>query len=662
MTVNSRAGDIPAVVRQSRANGDEFATRLSREGNNPFPGRYTHESDNSSTVRQSGESDDPSPTRHSRAKPAPHSIRGGNPSSSEPRTGITAVVLTRNVAAEIEECLAALAWTDTILVVDDFSSDHTRAICARNGARVLERALESFAAQRNFALAHVQTPWVLFIDSDEHVSPALAAEIQEAVRNESVAGYWIPRKNLFNGRWVKHAGWGPDYQLRLFRVAKGRYDPSRFAHETVLLNGPEKHLAELLTHYNYSSVRQFLAKQQRYAQLEARRLWLDGQRVRWRNYVLQPVRAFHRRFFTWRGYAVGWLGLVLSAAMAYFEWRTYRHLAALEKDPTTEVWRQCRELPAATCAVSVVIVSYNVAALLASAIDSVLADVERAGISGEVIVVDNASQDNSATTVRASFPNVRLIENATNVGFGRAANQGMLAAAGEVVVVLNPDASVQPGFFSAIRDHLTQEPRVGLLGPHLMQADGTTQPSCRRSYTLATAFLESTPLQWWFGETSALQRFYCRDLDATQSAQVDWVAGACLVVRRAVLQAVGGFDPRFFMYFEETDWCRRIRDAGWDVAYFPGARVLHHESQSASQDLIARALNFHRSRHAFMIKERGRLVARFVRVVVGLLFAVHTVQQAVKSLLRRHDQELRQNVTVLARVTLWYLTGVSARQ
>ena len=173
----------------------------------------------------------------------------------------------------------------------------------RAGARVFERTLESFAAQRNFALTHVQTLWVLFIDSDERVSPALAAEIQEAVRDETVAGYWIPRKNLFKGRWVRHAGWGPDYQLRLFRVAQGRYDPSRFAHETVLLDGPDKRLTELLTHYNYSSVRQFVAKQQRYAQLEARRLWLDGQRVRWRNYILQPLRAFNRRFFTWQGYA-----------------------------------------------------------------------------------------------------------------------------------------------------------------------------------------------------------------------------------------------------------------------------------------------------------------------------------------------------------------------
>ena len=577
------------------------------------------------------------------------------------QTGITAVVLTRDVAAEIADCLAALAWADGIVVVDDFSTDDTRAVCERLGARVYERRLESFAAQRNFALTRVPTPWALFIDADERVTPALAAEIRAAARNETISGYWLPRKNLFKGRWVRHAGWSPDYQLRLFQVARGRYDSSRYAHETVLLDGPDKRLKEPLTHYNYASARQFLAKQRRYAQLEARRLWLDGQRARWRNYISQPLRAFHRRYFAWRGYAEGWLGLALSAAMAYYEWRAYRHLAALAKDPTTRVWQEFRELPPASCDVSIVIVSYNVADLLVAAIGSALEDIKNAGADGEVIVVDNASADGSAATVRTRFPEARLLANETNTGFGRAANQGMLAARGEWVVVLNPDASVEPGFFAAVRDYLDRQPRVGLLGPRVARPDGTAQWSCRRSYTLAAAFWESTPLQWWLGETPALRRFYCRDLDATQAANVDWVEGACLVARRSVLRAVGGFDPRFFLYFEETDWCRRVREAGWDVAYFPGARARHHRSQSAGQDPTARALNFHRSRQAFLAKERGGVAALLIRAVVGMLFAVHTAQQAVKALARRQNRELQQNVAVLARVTAWYLTGLPRR-
>lgn len=316
---------------------------------------------------------------------------------------------------------------------------------------------------------------------------------------------------------------------------------------------------------------------------------------------------------------------------------------------------------------SVVIVSYNVAELLISAVASVCADVKNAGIIGEVIVVDNASHDGSAAQLRLQFPDVNLIANSTNKGFGNAANQGMAAARGEVIVILNPDAGVRPGFFTAVQDFLDREPRVGLLGPHVAApgAPGSetwhTQSTCRRAYTLATAFCESTPLQWWLGDFPALQRFYCRDLDEATPARVDWVVGACLVVRRAVLQGVGGFDPRFFMYFEETDWCRRIKAAGWEIAYVPQARVLHHRSRSAAQDLIARALNFHHSRHKFLAKEYGRLVALLLRSVIGLLFAVYVGEQAVRSLLRSEDAELRQKVNVFAHVAVWYLTGFPGR-
>ena len=599
--------------------------------------------------------------RHSRTELAPNSISGENPTSASSPTGITAVVLTRNVAAIVDACLTPLAWVDSILIVDDFSTDETHAVCQRHGARVLERKLESFAAQRNFALQHVETPWVLFIDSDEILTPELAAEIRTAVRDGTAAGYWIPRKNLLKERWLRYAGWSPDYQLRLFQVAQGRYDPTRLVHELVVLDGPEERLTEPLTHYSYASVRQFVAKHQRYAQLEARRLWLQGQRVRPHNYILQPLRAFNRHFFTWRGYTGGWVGFALSAAMAYFDWRTHRHLAALEKDPTTQVWQEFRDLPAATCGVSVVIVSYNVLELLTTTINSVVTAMEQAEIAGEVIVVDNASQDAGAARVRDRFPKVRLIANEANMGFGKAANQGMLAARGELVVVLKPSVEVQSGFFGAILEYLAAQPHVGVVGPHVRQPDGVPQSTCRRSHTWATTFLESTPLQWWLGETSALQRFYCSDLDETQPARVDWVVGACLVVRRSALQAVGGFDPRFFMYFAEPDWCQRINEAGWQVAYFPGAHVLHHRSHSAGQDLIARALDFHNSRQEFLAKERGRLAALPLRGIIGFLFVVYTAEQALRGLLKARDPHLLQKANVCAHVAVWYLTGFPGR-
>ena len=286
---------------------------------------------------------------------------------------------------------------------------------------------------------------------------------------------------------------------------------------------------------------------------------------------------------------------------------------------------------------------------------------KHAGLSVEVIVVDNASHDGSVEMVQACFPNVRLIVNSKNKGYGNAANQGMLTAQGEWVVLLNPDASVKTGFLVALEGYLAQHPHVGLLGPHVVQPDGTAQSTCRRSYTLATAFFQSTPWEFWFGETPDLKRFYCRDLHETAEARIDWIVGACLIVRRAVVRTVGGFDPRFFMYFEETDWCQRIGEAGWQVAYYPQAQVLHHRSQSASQDLIARALNFHSSRQKFLAKERGLATALLLRGIVGLLFLMYTAQLALRAVRHGRDALLLQDANVFSHVTVWYLTGFPGR-
>jgi hypothetical protein len=167
----------------------------------------------------------------------------------------------------------------------------------------------------------VQTPWVFFLDADERVPPELAAEIRSVLTREE-AGWWVPRRNFIVGKWVQHAGWYPDYQLRLFRVDRGRYDPGRVVHEVVLLEGEAGYLQNPLIHYNYDSWREFIEKQLKYARLDARMQVERGVRPHPWTYFLQPLREFRRRYITWQGYRDGWHGLVLSLLMAYTAFRT----------------------------------------------------------------------------------------------------------------------------------------------------------------------------------------------------------------------------------------------------------------------------------------------------------------------------------------------------
>ena len=250
---------------------------------------------------------------------------------SRPRAPITAIVLTRDEAAHIVPCLRTLQWAaETLVVVDSRSRDDTAALAAGMGARVVYHPWEGWAVQRNFGAAQAAFPWVFFVDADERVPLELAEEAQARVlaaeRDGAPAGFWVPRQNLILGRWVKHAGWHPHYQLRLFRRNRGSYALALPVHDLVLLDGQAARLQHRLTHHNYVTWRQFWSKQRRYAAAEAQALHARAVRVKPQNFILQPLREFRRRYWTLRGYREGLLGARLSAALAAANFLMYADL------------------------------------------------------------------------------------------------------------------------------------------------------------------------------------------------------------------------------------------------------------------------------------------------------------------------------------------------
>jgi len=241
-------------------------------------------------------------------------------------TAITAAIIARDEAQHLGPCLRSVAWaTERLVVLDQRTTDDSAVVAAAHGARVVERPFTTFPSQRNAALELVRTPWVLFIDADERVTPSLAREILERLADASVAapvGYWIPRRNLIWGGWIRHGGWYPDYQLRLLRVGRARYDEQRDVHELVQIDGPTGVLSECLIHYNYATLAQFMRKQRQYSSLEAERLARADGRLRPHSLVLQPLREFRRRLITLAGYRDGWRGILLASLLSWFTFET----------------------------------------------------------------------------------------------------------------------------------------------------------------------------------------------------------------------------------------------------------------------------------------------------------------------------------------------------
>lgn len=244
---------------------------------------------------------------------------------------LSAIILTRNEERHLPDCLASLAWADDVLVFDSFSTDRTVEIARAAGARVVQRRFDDYAGQRNAALQASDAEWVFFVDADERATPELAAEVR-SVLSRAEAGWWTPRHNYIFGVLTRHAGWYPDYQLRLLRRAHARYDPNRPVHELALLDGQAGYLQHPLIHLNYDTVAEFIAKQTAYARYDAERLRLEGVRARPHHLLTMPARQFWWRFVTLAGWRAGWHGLRLSALMARFEFEKYRLLWGREKE------------------------------------------------------------------------------------------------------------------------------------------------------------------------------------------------------------------------------------------------------------------------------------------------------------------------------------------
>jgi glycosyltransferase involved in cell wall biosynthesis len=243
---------------------------------------------------------------------------------------LSAIVLTKNEARHITACLESLAWADERIVFDSGSEDETVALAQAAGASVHIHPFENYAQQRNAALTVGAGDWVLFVDADERVTPALAQEIQAVLQAPRADGYWIPRHNFIFGRVTLYAGWYPDYQLRLLRRGAAHYDQTRPVHEVVILaQGEGEKLCEPFIHYNYDTLAQFHAKQRRYSAYDAQMLYQAGVRPKIYTPHTQAIRHFKWRFWDLGGYRGGLHGLLLCLLMAYYERRKYQLLAGL---------------------------------------------------------------------------------------------------------------------------------------------------------------------------------------------------------------------------------------------------------------------------------------------------------------------------------------------
>lgn len=230
---------------------------------------------------------------------------------------------------------------------------------------------------------------------------------------------------------------------------------------------------------------------------------------------------------------------------------------------------------------SIVILNYRSRGLLRQCLKGLAT--ARLAVSHEIIVVDNASGDGTVSMLREDFPNVRAIASPVNSGFATGNNLGLLAARGQYALILNPDLVVLPGSIERLVAFLDAHPDTAVVAPRLLNPDGTVQASCYRFPDAWIPLLRRTPLGRLGFAQPHLRRYLMTDWSHTETQTVDWALGACLLVRFSAIERVGLFDERYFLYFEDVDWCRRFWEAGFAVYYLPEATLVHYHQRLSAE-------------------------------------------------------------------------------
>ena len=268
--------------------------------------------------------------------------------------------------------------------------------------------------------------------------------------------------------------------------------------------------------------------------------------------------------------------------------------------------------------VAVIVVNWNAREDLRVCLASLYAE-PRPRVSCEIWVVDNASADGSAAMVAAEFPQVHLCANSENLGFSKANNQAIAQSNSRYVFLLNSDAAIQSGALETLAAYADSHAQAGILGPKVLNPDGTLQYSCRRFPSLGAGFFRNTYLGRLFPNNKFARDYLMTDFDHNSDKAVDWVSGCAMLIRRETITKIGALDERFYMYCEDVDLCQRVWDAGQEVVYVPEAIVTHAIGRSSDKNADKMIWEFHKSWYEYDLKRHPKSsVVRRAAVYSGL--------------------------------------------
>lgn len=311
-----------------------------------------------------------------------------------------------------------------------------------------------------------------------------------------------------------------------------------------------------------------------------------------------------------------------------------------------------------TIDISVVIVGWNARHYLELCLESLAEAPPRRTM--EILVVDNASADGSAEMIEARFPHVKLIRSAENLGFSKGNNVAIRQCQGRYIALVNPDVIVFPGCLDALADFLEQHPKVGNVGPRVLNPDMSLQSTCRRFPTLWNNFCSATSLSTLFKNSRLFAGEHMFYFPHDRTMAVDVLVGCFSMIRREAFETVGLLDEGLFMYGDDVDWCRRCWRAGWEVVFFPGAQAIHDRGKITAPYPVRFAVAQQRSVLYYWSKHHGFLGLLGIRSIIFFHHLLRYMLAAFSGLSVSQERDVRKQVSIACLRTI--LSGNVARK
>lgn len=298
---------------------------------------------------------------------------------------------------------------------------------------------------------------------------------------------------------------------------------------------------------------------------------------------------------------------------------------------------------------SVIIVNWNTKKLLLNCIESFYRTTK--GLTFEIFVVDNGSQDGSVDSVRRTFPEIELIQNQENLGFARANNDALRKSTGRYALLSNTDVILKDGAIEALAEFMDRNPDVGIAGGQLLNGDGSKQNSFDNFPSLATEVINKSLLRIFFPT-----RYPSKRVNYSSPIDVHSVIGACMIVRSQAIREVGLLDEDYFFFMEETDWCYRMKRRGWRVCHVPRAEIIHLQGRTANLVKDRAKIEYYRSLYLFFKKHQGRAQSTILRSFLFFRFCVDFLLTLFSCLLTAFRRErFKRRLGIYARLIYWHL-------